>query len=229
MVNFFDLRQFTHIKTVPVMEELEGVVLLNEAHSTQLLSSINSAIPKGSRAHVLVTAGGSGVLKFFKVTLSAKDSSAFEITALLHFPLSSAARHGLDLSSTASANSREAEAATLHGVASLHYLPLTGEVLSVTKDYNLCSYSIASFATQLANNLSNTVSRLEPSKLLIGSQGEILDMALIPNPNANVGSSFKLALITNSTQVRIVDERFNCSVLEGHKDIVLCVDVSPDG
>ena len=40
---------------------------------------------------------------------------------------------------------------------------------------------------------------------------------------------FCLALITNSPQVRIVDESFACSPLDGHTDIVLAADVSPDG
>ena len=78
------------------------------------------------------------------------------------------------------------------------------------------------------------VRRIDPSRLLIGSQGEIFDMALIPQQRGESSqltsnSSFKLAMITNSTQVRIVDEKFNCVVLEGHRDIVLCVDATPDG
>lgn len=222
VVNFYNLRDYSHIKTVPVMEELEGVVLLNEAHSALLLGS---AAPKskGVRYHVLVTAGEAGVLKFFKVSMGGSAES-FEITALLHFPLSSAARYGIADTTVTSRNTAEAE--SLSGVSSLHYLPLTGEVLSVTKDYNLCSYSVVAFVQQLAKSAE----RIEPSKLLIGSQGEILDMALIPNSSSNAsGSGFKLALVTNSTQVRIINESFSCSLLEGHKDIVLCVDVSPDG
>lgn len=90
--------------------------------------------------------------------------------------------------------------------------------------------------SQSAASDASSHERIEPSKLLIGSQGEILDMALIPS-NATTsaasgdhnGSKFQLALITNSPQVRIVNEKFSCSVLEGHKDIVLCVGVSPDG
>jgi len=222
VVNFYDLRNYAHIKTVPVMEELEGVILLNEAHSALLLGSAASK-SKGVRQHVLVTAGAAGVLKFFKVSM-AGSAESFEISALLHFPLSSAARYGIADTAVTSRNTAEAE--SLSGVSSLHYLPLTGEVLSVTKDYNLCAYSIAAFVQQLAKGSNE---RLEPSKLLIGSQGEILDMALIPNSSDASGSGFKLALVTNSTQVRIINERFSCSLLEGHKDIVLCVDVSPDG
>ena len=94
--------------------------------------------------------------------------------------------------------------------------------------------------TAAANNNNNdtfTNERIEPSRLLIGSQGEILDMVMIPqsdnnNNNSNSNSNpnaFQLALVTNSTQVRIINEKFSCSVLEGHKDIVLSVDCSPDG
>jgi hypothetical protein len=84
------------------------------------------------------------------------------------------------------------------------------------------------------SNKTTSLERIEPSRLLIGSQGEILDMALIPRPEGSASgtagsSGFQLALITNSTQVRIVDDRFNCAVLEGHRDIVLCVDATPDG
>ena len=97
---------------------------------------------------------------------------------------------------------------------------------------------------------------VRPSRLLVGSHGEILDMVAIPMstlpspstppPSSSSSSSsavtsnssdvaavatlrFRLALVTNSPQLRIVDERFSCTVLEGHRDIVLAVDVSPDG
>ena len=40
---------------------------------------------------------------------------------------------------------------------------------------------------------------------------------------------FRIALVTNSVQVRILDESFACSTLSGHTDIVLAVDASPDG
>ena len=99
----------------------------------------------------------------------------------------------------------------------------------------------SSFQTQLEQQGSTSTSdhaRIEPSKLLIGSPGEILDMSLIPGSPATTPSvegetsnspNFQLALITNSTQVRIVNDKFHCTVLEGHRDIVLCVDAMPDG
>jgi len=67
-----------------------------------------------------------------------------------------------------------------------------------------------------------------PSKLLVGSHGDVLDMAALPLVGQSI-HAFQLALITNSIQVRVVDQDFSCWVLDGHRDIVLSVDASPDG
>lgn len=142
VVNFYELRGYTHIKTVPVMEELEGVAILSAAHSQQLLSTLGDA--EAASKLVLVTAGESGVLKFFAFSMAGKDASTFEITALLHFPLSAAVRQGgvtADGNSAATAVA-DKDSESLHGIASLHYLPKTGELLSVTKDYNLTFYHL---------------------------------------------------------------------------------------
>jgi len=67
-----------------------------------------------------------------------------------------------------------------------------------------------------------------PSKLLVGSHGDVLDMVVLPLAGQSI-RTFQLALITNSVQVRVVDQDFNCWVLDGHRDIVLSIDASPDG
>jgi hypothetical protein len=155
VVNFYELRGFTHVKTVPVMEELEGIAILNSEHSQQLLSSssgITAAAGKGGKASklVLATAGEAGVLKFFAFEMASREAGGFEISALLHFPLSAAQRQlspadaqsiSKSSASAATAGSKENDP-SLQGIASLHYLPKTGELLSVTKDYNLCSYAM---------------------------------------------------------------------------------------
>ena len=40
---------------------------------------------------------------------------------------------------------------------------------------------------------------------------------------------FRVAVVTNSNEVRIMNEGFSCRSLNGHTDIVLSVDASPDG
>ena len=42
-------------------------------------------------------------------------------------------------------------------------------------------------------------------------------------------SNYALGLITNSNQVRIMDSNFNFLSLNGHTDIVLAIDITPDG
>ena len=42
-------------------------------------------------------------------------------------------------------------------------------------------------------------------------------------------SKYALGLITNSNQVRIMDSNFNVLSMNGHTDIVLAIDVTPDG
>lgn len=68
-----------------------------------------------------------------------------------------------------------------------------------------------------------------PSKLLVGSHGDVLDMVALPLVGQSSIRAFQLALITNSVQVRVVDQDFSCWVLDGHRDIVLSIDASPDG
>ncbi len=70
---------------------------------------------------------------------------------------------------------------------------------------------------------------LKPQKLLIGSHGDILDIAVIASSSSENNNTFSVALVTNSPQLRIMNESFSCRILEGHSDIILCVDSSPDG
>jgi hypothetical protein len=155
VVNFYELRGYTHIKTVPVMEELEGVAILSAAHSQQLLATAfaehasSSSTPVSSQL-VLVTAGEAGVLKFFAFSMQGREVETFEISALLHFPLSAALRRGglaehgakTPAQSNAASSAVDKDGESLHGIASLHYLPKSGELLSATKDYNLTFYNM---------------------------------------------------------------------------------------
>lgn len=145
MVNFYELRGYTHIKTVPVMEELEGVAILSAAHSQQILAATGDSQQQDySASLLLVTAGEAGVLKFFAFSMQGKNAETFEIAALLHFPLSAALRQGglSEPARSSSGGAADKDSESLHGIASLHYLPKSGELLSVTKDYNLCFYNM---------------------------------------------------------------------------------------
>jgi hypothetical protein len=55
--------------------------------------------------------------------------------------------------------------------------------------------------------------------------------AIVSSNEEDDGSNvkFRVAVITNSNEVRIMNEGFSCRSLNGHTDIVLSVDASPDG
>jgi WD40 repeat protein len=85
VINFYELRHNVHIKTVPVMDELAAVLLLNEQDSARVLQtkpsfvsnkskkresgSSSSSSSSGPQSLVLVTAGARGVLRLFRVEI----------------------------------------------------------------------------------------------------------------------------------------------------------------
>ena len=74
-MNFFELRTFKHIKTVPLMDELEGILVLNDAHSKVIRNLKNSG--KNVRTtlsdHILITAGNKGIIRILRVTMNVRN------------------------------------------------------------------------------------------------------------------------------------------------------------
>jgi U3 small nucleolar RNA-associated protein 13 len=67
-------------------------------------------------------------------------------------------------------------------------------------------------------------------RTIVGHNDEILDLAVIPNAGDSAGAATRIAVATNSAQVRLFElGSFSCDVLDGHSATVLCVDVSPCG
>ena len=74
------------------------------------------------------------------------------------------------------------------------------------------------------------------NRQIVGCNDDILDIAFIPKYSDDDeddyiknSDEFTLAMATNSPLVRLMDESFSCSLLDGHTDIVLSVDASPNG
>ena len=70
----------------------------------------------------------------------------------------------------------------------------------------------------------------------IGFNDDILDVVWIPSsaePEYDADgvdvSDFSLAVISNSTQIKIMNRDFTSKLLSGHSDIVLAIDMAPDG
>jgi hypothetical protein len=102
------------------------------------------------------------------------------------------------------------------------------------------SFHIGSNKSTTTSSSSVSSLKITPKQLLIGNHGDILDILKLPASSSTTSSSsgngsigdyhFNIALVTNSHQLRIINEQLNsCTILEGHSDIILSVDVSPDG
>lgn len=109
---------------------------------------------------------------------------------------------------------------------------LTGCVHSdeVTKSYAGTSQRSAEKTGQPSS--SSLVSLvLPPQRTLVGSYGDILDLRVLASQYISdaVSPAFQLAVVSNSAIVRVVDDHQHCALLQGHSDIVLSVDSSPDG
>lgn len=235
MLNFYELRDKKHVKTIPVMDELEALVVLDSDASRTVLQSL-SLDKKGKAApqqHVLVTAGAHGVLRVYCFEIKGKDAATFSVTSLFSLPLSL-------LSSSVSLSE---EIAALKGISRLMLHCVSDEsesvrVTALTNDFNFVSFSAAQLAQGVqaiqkqSEDDSNDTVLLKPCELLVSNHGDILDLIRLPSSSAPSSSSspaFRLAVVSNSPQLRIVDEQMKTSVLEGHTDIILAADVSPDG
>jgi U3 small nucleolar RNA-associated protein 13 len=82
VMNFYELRGRTHVKTIPVMDEMEGVLFLNQKHSEALLAAFGTQVDHGKSkkrsredrdseagsTHVVLTAGLKGFIRVLKIT-----------------------------------------------------------------------------------------------------------------------------------------------------------------
>ena len=119
-----------------------------------------------------------------------------------------------------------------HAVIALHYLPCSARVVVMTADYNVLSFALTTPSGEMEVGLCL-------DKHLVGCNDDILDISVLGNDvigesddvtSSDVSSDdFRLAVVTNSPQIRIFDNNFDCKTLNGHTDIVLAIDSSPDG
>jgi U3 small nucleolar RNA-associated protein 13 len=214
VLNCYDLRTHGLLKTIPVMEELESVVALNPEASRAIVFGCGISLKKQtSLVNVIVTGGEKGTLQFSVITMAGHDLSTFTFTYLFQLPVSS----------VVSAATMPEDIVKLKSISRLTYLPTSKELVAFTNDFNICVYDLNTIAAQAGALVDNSRKWLSPNRVLIGSHGDILDMVRVPN------CAYDVALVTNSPQLRFMNRRFECQVLEGHQDIVLTIDISDDG
>lgn len=115
------------------------------------------------------------------------------------------------------------EGGKVHEITQVLYTPGVGTLTSIHVDQNIIVRSVATLAVE---------------RQIIGFNDEVIDLAFLSLPAASSSSDAPststqdshLAVATNSDLIRVYDlAAFNTSLLEGHKDVVLCLDTSSDG
>jgi U3 small nucleolar RNA-associated protein 13 len=111
------------------------------------------------------------------------------------------------------------------------YTPLTNSITAIYVDQNIITRSLPLLAT---------------TRQIIGYNDEVIDTVLLssssppiktvsnnetaPNETTTTPKESHLAVATNSDLIRVYDlNRFSVSLLEGHKDVVLCLNRSVEG
>jgi hypothetical protein len=209
------------------MDELEAVVVFDHDKSLDILKGLEITKKRGSVSPlVLVTAGAHGVLHVYSFEMKGKDISSFSVVSLFNIPLSNIP------SNVTLAD----EIATLKGISRLMLVKSGSGVMAITNDFNFAAYTSSQLNVGV-NKIKNASADdsdyvyIKPQELLISNHGDILDIIRLPS-RSNQDSNhvqFRMGLVSNSPQLRIVDQNLHTEVLEGHTDIILAADVSPDG
>lgn len=98
------------------------------------------------------------------------------------------------------------------------------ELIAIDAEHNISFLSLVNSEDNIGPSL------LDASRTIIGHNDEILDLKIIPNAYDAEDSPRRVAVATNSAQVRLFElGTYSCKVLDGHTETVLSIDVSPCG
>ncbi|KAF8930369.1 hypothetical protein EDD21DRAFT_170033 [Dissophora ornata] len=96
------------------------------------------------------------------------------------------------------------------GISDVLYLTESQQLASITSDQNILFF-----------NIENDLKRV---KQIVGYNDEIIDVAYIGEEETH------LAVAANSEQIRVFNlKEFECDLIYGHTDIVICLDRNTDG
>lgn len=217
VINFYELRTYKLLKTVAVLDAVEGIVWLNAEQSNLVDPSASTST--ASSQHTLVVAAGSS-LRLFRVVFEGNAVSSFCCEALYVLDLFSTP--AVELVDTCPMGDGAIKGTSVvpftaqTSIVSLHYCEKAAQLVVASSEHNLHSYSLRAPTPELPG-------RLAFSRQLVGSCGDILDLAILPE-----SSPFVLAMASNSSQVRLLDKHLQSVPLIGHSDIVLSVVACPE-
>jgi len=199
---------YRRIHTLPIYEQVEGMVLLNTQDNESLIA----------------TAGTKGQIRLWKMAQVKTNEGigSYQLSLFSAQSVSEAfgeARGGY-------VNLRYSDNRQFKNVAGTSPSSSAAEQLIVADaENNITFINLSPLlpTSKTTNKDAGTV--LSTDRTIVGHNDEILDLKVIPH------SQQKVVVATNSAQVRIFDlNSFSCEhVLDRHSATVLCVDVSPCG
>jgi U3 small nucleolar RNA-associated protein 13 len=222
---------YTRIRTLPVYEQVESLILLSRRYRPASESKGQQEI-LDRKDIVLATVGTKGNVRLWK----AKPTGGEGVHSIS------------DLSLLASQNEMDAFGEDKGGYTSLHLTNLSTTQLSpllvaVDAEHNMTFLKMS----WGQNQSGGEVLQIKTDRSIVGDNGEILDMAVIPGSS---NDRHTIAVATNSAQIRIFgladankDEIGNDEatgnpthsalsprgLLDGHTAIVLAINASPCG
>lgn len=212
---------YSRVHTLPVYENVEALQILPSFH--YYYNDADGAISKNEL--ILASAGSAGVVKIFKTVRKQNNdeiiSTVTGLKLLMKQDESSAfgdergGYTGLLLSS---------HKQNLNRLVHDESESSLEQLIAVDAEHNITFLKTSNMATDDETHM------LGSKRTIIGHNDEILDLKIIPENNNDDEEERRVAVATNSAQVRIFQlGTFSCEVLDGHTDTVLCLDVSPCG
>ncbi len=215
---------YRRVHTLPVYENVEALQFLPNFHFSPTGKSENLT----KNDIVLATGGSKGIVKLWKSFRRQSGDGFGGIAGLKLLSEQDAAsafgeqRGGYTgLLLTSHKQNLKESAATSMNVHSGE------ELIVIDAEHNITFLNLAD------NGNVDGPSLFYPNRTIIGHNDEILDLKIIPDLTLDYKDKEKVrrvAVATNSAQVRVFElGSYSCKVLDGHKDTVLSIDVSPCG
>jgi len=210
--------KYERMHTLPIYEQVEGMVLLERPQ-------------KSDNVAIVATAGSKGQVRLWGVAASVVDvereceqQGKLRLVPLAEQP-----------AKESFGESQGGYTALIRAPTSLGQPP---QVIVADAEHNISFLSLSSQDDTPGRNLTTRM-LMRTNKTIVGHCDDILDLKVIPpaqpalqqaNDGSRSSTSGRIVVATNSSKVRIFDLRdFSCRVLDRHTATVLCVDVSPCG
>ena len=218
----WDVKQaYKCIRTITVFEAVD--TLLPWPHSAAVPRADESSAAASKRPAVVFVSGGEkGQMRWWDGE-AGKELFHYALPSLLNTAAADAA------AATSANQSTTPDRFIANQIAHLLLLPLPQpptasapstaasppfHVIAVTREQNFHVFS--------------PLPGLMPVTLYVGHNDEIIDLRFLPTLNSR--GSAQAVVVTNSPQPRVFDlQTLSASLLSGHSDVVLAVDVSADG